>query len=94
MHFEMFSDIPFSGQPPIKRKLLPEFEQSEKSSRSPFKSSRSSPYGNFCFSVYVSHLKDAYIFSSLVLHFFSCVFYSACIFFLFWRLSEGLRCKK
>lgn len=94
--FEMFSDIPFSGQPPIKRKLLPEFDQSEKFSRSSFKSSRSSPYGNFCFSVYVSHLKDAYILSSLALHFFSCLlFYSACIFFLFWRLPcEGLQCKK
>ncbi|XP_070798905.1 breast cancer type 2 susceptibility protein [Pituophis catenifer annectens] len=33
------------GQPPIKRKLLPEFDQSEKFSRSSFKSSRSSPYG-------------------------------------------------
>ncbi|KAM6447518.1 breast cancer type 2 susceptibility protein isoform 1-T1 [Liasis olivaceus] len=33
------------GEPPIKRKLLPEFDQSEKSSRSSFKSSRSSPYG-------------------------------------------------
>ncbi|XP_058042608.1 breast cancer type 2 susceptibility protein isoform X2 [Ahaetulla prasina] len=33
------------GQPPIKRKLLPEFDQSEISSRSSFKSSRSSPYG-------------------------------------------------
>ncbi|KAK9402363.1 breast cancer type 2 susceptibility protein [Crotalus adamanteus] len=33
------------GQPPIKRKLLPEFDQSEKSNRSSFKSSRSSPYG-------------------------------------------------
>ncbi|XP_063160798.1 breast cancer type 2 susceptibility protein [Candoia aspera] len=33
------------GEPPIKRKLLPEFDQSEKSSRSLFKSSRSSPYG-------------------------------------------------
>ncbi|KAG8136815.1 hypothetical protein E2320_005372 [Naja naja] len=36
---------PFSGQPPTKRKLLPEFDQSEKSRRSSFKSSRSSPYG-------------------------------------------------
>ncbi|XP_039179500.1 breast cancer type 2 susceptibility protein isoform X1 [Crotalus tigris] len=33
------------GQPPIKRKLLPEFDQSEKSNRSSFKSSRSSPCG-------------------------------------------------
>ncbi|XP_026564589.1 breast cancer type 2 susceptibility protein [Pseudonaja textilis] len=33
------------GQPPLKRKLLPEFDQSEKSRRSSFKSSRSSPYG-------------------------------------------------
>lgn len=94
--FEMFSYIPFSEQPPIKRKLLPEFDQSEKFSRSSFKSSRSSLYGNFCFSVYVSHLKDAYILSSLALHFLSCLlFYSACIFFLFWRLiCEGLQCKK
>ncbi|XP_032075228.1 breast cancer type 2 susceptibility protein isoform X1 [Thamnophis elegans] len=43
------------GQPPIKRKLLPEFEQSEKSSRSPFKSS---PYDITKMTTYLQYARN------------------------------------
>ncbi|XP_070605976.1 breast cancer type 2 susceptibility protein isoform X2 [Erythrolamprus reginae] len=46
------------GQPPIKRKLLPEFDQSEKSSKSYFKSSRSSPYDITKMTTYLQYARN------------------------------------